>query len=284
MIWTFLIAAIVGVPLIGVVLWWLLIKTEGVYLGRRTVIWLYDVYARRYDAIKQYDSFGEEVYVARPILARLHHVRAPLVLDVATGTGRLPLALLQVPTFQGHIVALDLSRKMLTVAAEKLAPFGNRVALLHHAAESLPFPEDTFDLVTCLEALEFMMDPRRVLCELVRVLRPGGLLVITNRQGRDAKLMPGHTFSHARLERLLHDDLGLTHVDIQAWQVDYRIVWAIKPGSSTPLGPLHLEDIWRCPRCGAVEMIPVEGGWRCLSCEVRVPVGVDGVIEAENIE
>jgi ubiquinone/menaquinone biosynthesis C-methylase UbiE len=282
MIWTLLIAVIAGVPLIGVVLWWLLIKTEGVYLGRRTVIWLYDVYARRYDNIKQFDAFGEEVYLARPVLSRLHEVRAPLVLDVATGTGRLPLALLQMPTFQGRIVALDLSRRMLTVAAEKLAPYGNRVALLHHAAESLPFPDDTFDLVTCLEALEFMMDPRRVLSELVRVLRPGGLLVITNRQGRDATLMPGHTFSHARLGRLLHDDLGLTHVDIEAWQVDYRIVWAIMPGSSPPPGPLPLEDIWRCPRCGAVEMIPVEGGWRCLSCEVRVPVGEDGVIKAEK--
>jgi SAM-dependent methyltransferase len=282
MIWTILIAAIVGVPLMAVVLWWLLIKTEGVYLGCRTVIWLYDVYARRYDAIKQFDPFGEEVYLARPVLARLREVRAPLVLDVATGTGRLPLALLQVPTFQGRIVALDLSRRMLAVAAEKLAPYGNRVALLHQAAESLPFPDDTFDLVTCLEALEFMMDPRRVLRDLVRVLRPGGLLVITNRQGLDATLMPGHTFPHARLERILRDDLMLADVAVEVWQVDYRLVWAVKPGSSPPPGPLPLENIWRCPRCGAVEMIPVEGGWRCLSCEVRVPVGEDGVIEAQN--
>jgi ubiquinone/menaquinone biosynthesis C-methylase UbiE len=282
MIWTILIAAIVGLPLIAIVLWWLLIKTEGVYLGRRTVIWLYDVYARRYDAIKQFDPFGEEAYLARPILSRLGEVHAPLILDVATGTGRLPLALLQVPTFQGRIVALDLSRRMLTVAAEKLAPYGNRVVLLHHAAESLPFPDDTFDLVTCLEALEFMMDPRRVLRELVRVLRPGGLMVITNRQGRDATLMPGHTFLHARLERLLHDDLGLADVAIEVWQMDYRLVWAVKPGSSPSPGPLPLEEVWRCPRCGAVKLIPVEGGWRCLSCEVRVPMGEDGVIEAQN--
>lgn len=263
------------------VLWWLLIKTEGVYLGRKTVIWLYDVYASRYDNIKQYDPYNEDYYLARPILQRIPHLRAPLVLDVATGTGRLPLALLEQPTFQGRIVALDLSRKMLSIAAEKLAPFGGRVSLLHHPAESLPFPDDTFDLVTCLEALEFMMDAPAVLREIVRVLRPGGLLVLTNRQGKDAKLMPGRTFSHGTLKRLLSNGLELESVEIQPWQVDYRLVWARKPGQNPPAGPLGLESIWRCPRCDTINLIPVQNGWRCLTCESLIPLGTDGVIEVQ---
>ena len=110
--------AIVALALGALVLYWLLVLTEGVYLGRRTVIWLYDVYARRYDNIKQYDPETETYFLALPVLQRLVAVRAPLVLDVATGTGRLPLALLEQPMFQGRIVALDLSRKMLSVAAE----------------------------------------------------------------------------------------------------------------------------------------------------------------------
>jgi SAM-dependent methyltransferase len=277
----------IGIGIAGtllVLLWWLLVKTEGVYLGSRVVIWLYDVYASRYDRIKQYDEFNEDAFLAYPVLQHIPHVRAPLVLDVATGTGRLPLALLEQPTFQGRVVALDLSRKMLAQAAPKLAPFGDRAYLLHLPAERLPFHSDTFDLVACLEALEFMSSPLAVLHELVRVLRPGGLLVLTNRQGLDARLMPGKTFRHSRLERILQDDLGLENVDIQLWQVDYRIVWATKPGANLPSGPLHLADIWRCPHCDAVAMIPVTGadggGWRCLECETRVPVGPDGVIEA----
>jgi ubiquinone/menaquinone biosynthesis C-methylase UbiE len=174
---------ITGLVLAAAALWWLLISTEGVYLGRRVVIGLYDLYARRYDRIKQYDPDHERTFLARPILDHIPHVRAPLVLDVATGTGRLPLVLLEQPTFQGRIVALDLSRKMLTIAATRLKGYDSRVSLMHHPAESLPFPDDTFDLVTCIEALEFMAHPLAVLRELVRVLRPDGLLVITNRQG-----------------------------------------------------------------------------------------------------
>ncbi|MCL4237716.1 MAG: methyltransferase domain-containing protein [Anaerolineae bacterium] len=265
---------------IGGALWYLLIKTEGIYLGRGAVIWLYDLYAGRYDAIKQYDAADEDVYLAQPILERLDCARAPLVLDVATGTGRLPLALLEQPGFQGRIIALDLSRKMLARAAEKLAPFGDRAALLHHPAETLPFPDGAFDLVTCLETLEFLMGARAVLGELVRVLRPGGLLVLTNRQGLDARLMPGHTFTHEVFERLLRDDLGLDRVEVLPWQLDYRIVYARKPGDAVPVGARPLEEVWRCPACAAVDLVPVRDGWRCLACETLVPRGADGVIEA----
>ncbi len=278
---TWPVAAIVlaGAGLLVAALWYLLIKTEGVYLGRRMVIWLYDLYAGRYDRIKQYDPVTEDFFLARPILQRLQ-IRAPLVLDVATGTGRLPLALLEQPDFQGRIVALDLSRRMLAQAAAKLAPFGERVCLMHHPAEALPFPDGAFDLVTCLEALEFMMDARAVLRELVRVTRPGGLLVLTNRQGLDARLMPGHTFSHPQFIRLLQEELCLCDVELLPWQLDYGIVYARKPGHSLPAGARSLEEIWRCPCCGTVDWVPVRGGWRCLACEGLVPRGEDGVIEA----
>lgn len=279
MAWGTIAGVAVALGLLAALGWYLLIKTEGIYLGRRTVIWLYDVYARRYDAIKQYDPVTEDYFLARPLLDRLAHVHAPLVLDVATGTGRLPLALLEQPSFQGRVIALDLSRRMLAEAAPKLAPYGDRCALLHHEAEHLPFPDATFDLVTCLEALEFMMDPRAVLRELVRVLRPGGLLTLTNRQGLDARLMPGRTFSHDALRDILYD-LGLDRVEIELWQVDYRIVWATKRGTSRPTGPLTLGEVWCCPRCAAVGLIPVAGGWRCMTCEALVPVAPDGVIEA----
>lgn len=276
-----LAAGLAGLIAVVLLLWWLLVKTEGVYLGRGAVIGLYNVYARRYDRIKRFVPKHESLYLARPILKRVPGTRAPLVLDVATGTGRVPLALLDQPEFQGRVIGLDLSRRMLTVAAEKLAAHRTRSLLMHHAAETLPFPDDTFDLVTSLEALEFLMDQRTVLREMVRVLRPGGLLVVTNRQGRDARLMPGHIIPHERFERLLRDEIGLRHVYIQPWQVDYRLVWGIKRGESLPTGPRPLEEIWRCPCCGALRMGAHGEGWRCDACGAAVPQ-VGGVIEVER--
>jgi len=272
------VLALAGITALLILLWWLLIGTEGVYLGRRVVIALYDVYARRYDGIKQYNPAHEGLFLARPILDQIPHIRAPLVLDVATGTGRLPLALLEQPTFQGRIVALDLSRRMLAIAADKLRPHGDRVSLLHQPAEHLPFPDDTFDIVTCLEALEFLVDARAVLREMGRVLRPGGLLVITNRQGFYARLMPGKAWANEELERVLRDELKFLRVTFFRWQVEYRLVIAFKPGRSLPGGPRLLAEIWRCPRCDAASLFPEADGWRCSTCGTRVPVGDDGVI------
>jgi ubiquinone/menaquinone biosynthesis C-methylase UbiE len=272
-------AVIVGLTLLAGLIWWLFIGTEGVYLGRRIVIWLYDVYASHYDRIKQFNPNQESLYLARPILDRIPHVRAPLVLDVATGTGRLPLVLLEQPGFQGRIVAVDLSREMLTIAADKLKAHHRRVSLLHNPAEKLPFPDNTFDLVTCLETLELTVNPRVILRELVRVLRPGGLLTITKRSGARARLFPGKMTAADQLEHMLRDELGLRRVEFYAWQTEYKLVWALKPGQSAPSGPRLLAEIWMCPTCGTIDMAAVTGGWRCETCGTCVPVGEDGVIE-----
>ena len=76
---------------VGFLVWWLIIETEGVYLGRRAVIALYDLYASRYDRIKQFDEEADLALIALPLMERIQPLADPLILDVATGTGRLPL-------------------------------------------------------------------------------------------------------------------------------------------------------------------------------------------------
>ncbi len=210
--------------LIIVLGWWLLFATEGVYLGRRVVIWLYDIFAGRYDGIKHFHPEHDHMFLAQPIMQHVAPLRAPYVLDVATGTGRLPLAMLRHAHFEGPIVALDASRRMLDMATQKLEGQAG-VLLLQAAAESLPVPDGEFDVVTCLEALEFMGRPTDVVRELCRVVCPGGWLLITNR--RTGRLMPGKTFSEARLRDLLTGS-GMTAIKFEMWQVDYDLVWAKK--------------------------------------------------------
>lgn len=239
---TVILFGLIAVALVAL-LWWLLVTTEGVYLGRRVVIWLYDLYASRYDGIKKYHSEYEHWLLATPLLMRIASALpdevfpieltggetslliAPLVLDVATGTGRMPLALVDHEQFAGRVIAADLSRKMLAQAADKLQYDRQRVNLLQCAAESLPFHDGMFDAVTCLEALEFTPDPAAVLAELIRVLRPGGVLFISNRV--NMRWMPGKIWTEEALRQHL-TALGMIDIQFEPWQVDYQRVWAIK--------------------------------------------------------
>lgn len=256
-------------------IWWLFIASEGVYLGRRVVVWLYDLFANRYDSVKNFNTIYEHALLAQPILERVAPHRAPLVLDVATGTGRLPLALLMHKHFQGRVVAVDLSRRMLRQAAAKLGK-DPRCALLWVPAERLPFADHTFDVVCSLEALEFMSDPQAVLCEMIRVLRPGGVLFISNRI--NTKLMPGKTWDRDHLAELLVEN-DIEDADLEPWQGDYDRVWAIKGGEAEPVGARPLGEILRCPCCPASLMLEREGRWVCELCEGEAKTGDDGVIE-----
>jgi ubiquinone/menaquinone biosynthesis C-methylase UbiE len=132
--------------------------------------------------------------------------------------------------FNGRVVGLDPAQKMLGLAADKLAAFRDRAMLVQQTAVPLPFPDAAFDAVTCLESLEFFPSDKAALREMVRVLKPGGLLFVTRRQGRDARLFFNHYRSQEEFETLL-TDLGLTAVNSQPWQFDYDQVFGKKAAS-----------------------------------------------------
>lgn len=209
---------------IVVLTWWLLIASEGVYLGRRVVIWLYDLFATRYDAIKGFNPLYDQQYLAQPLMERIAPLRQPRVLDVATGTGRLPLALYRHARFGGRVIALDAAPRMLALAAGKLATMPRATCVLGDGTR-LPFADGVFDVVTCLEALEFMPQPEAALRELCRVLRSGGTLMTTHR--RTGRLMPGKIIAQERMATLLAE-CGMTTPAFDIWQVDYDLVWAEK--------------------------------------------------------
>jgi demethylmenaquinone methyltransferase / 2-methoxy-6-polyprenyl-1,4-benzoquinol methylase len=101
-------------------------------------------------------------------LRRGHAGRSRHVLDVATGTG-LVAALLHGRGYR--VTGLDQSPEMLAIARDRL---DGRVELVEGSAESLPFPDDAFDHLTFTYLLRYVDDPRDVLAELARVVRPGG--------------------------------------------------------------------------------------------------------------
>ena len=257
----------VGLVLLGLLFYWIFVVTEGAYLGPRVVAWTYDLAARKYDAIKQFSAQDDAWLLAGPMMLKLREVNGPLVLDVAAGTGRMPLALLQHSHFQEYIVALDLSRKMLQEAQAKLRAHAGRYTLLWSDAQRLPFPDSTFEAVTCLEALEFMPSPQRILDEIARVLRPGGTALVTNRVNWERRLMPGKAFTADQIRAMLQK-AGLARVEIRSWQVYYDLIWAHRPGIPSRRGhaTLDLGQMLRCSRCDATPLQEGLGQLRCPAC------------------
>ncbi|WP_354700092.1 tRNA methyltransferase [Paraconexibacter sp. AEG42_29] len=101
------------------------------------------------------------------------------VLDVACGPGNTTRRLLGSLGPDGRIVGLDAAPTMVERARRDT--HDPRVEYVHGDGAGLPFAEATFDAVTCLGALYLVEDQEAVLDDLVRVLRPGGrLLVLTS--------------------------------------------------------------------------------------------------------
>jgi ubiquinone/menaquinone biosynthesis C-methylase UbiE len=119
------------------------------------------------------------------ILAQLEDVEAALpelslparakVLDVATGGGHTGLRFARL----GHDVTLsDLTPAMLENAARAAAEAGLTVTTRLHPAEVMPYPDGTFDLVTCRIAPHHFTSPAEFVRETARVLKPGGRFLL----------------------------------------------------------------------------------------------------------
>lgn len=256
--------------------YWQIIVAEGTYLGPRVVALMYDWVSRRYDAVKQFTPQDERWFVAGPLYGGLRGMSNPLLLDVATGTGRLPWALLRNhfrgQRFDGQIIGLDLSPGMLLQARSKLRLYDDQVSLVCQDASRLPFDDETFDAVTCLESLEFFPRPLDALAEMVRVLAPQGVLFLSNRVGREARLLPGRAIPRARMAPVL-GALGLEEVHVRSWQVSYDLAIARKPGSrdSSGHGGVSPTELLRCPRCcGRLRASPA--ALSCRDCDRVYPI------------
>lgn len=210
--------------------YWLLIVGELTYLGRYAVRFLYQRGARFYDGVRERVVALDDATLLPLLAAPLAGVRRPRALDVATGTGRVPILLARQPWFDGLAEGLDFAPAMLREAEAKLRAerlFG-RVALREGEAGALPWANNSFDLATCLEALEFFPRPRQALRELARVLRPGGTLVVSKYPDGWARALPGKGLTSGAMRRQLAR-LGLDDVRVLAWQPGhYELVIAVK--------------------------------------------------------
>jgi len=99
------------------------------------------------------------------------------VLDCGVGTGALSSALARVLPAPFRLNAIDISPRMLERASRSLRDTDLDVSLRLGDVRKLPYGTGTFDLVMTGHVLEHLVDPSVALSEMVRVLKPGGLLI-----------------------------------------------------------------------------------------------------------
>src|ERR1700730_11501213 len=113
-------------------------------------------------------SFGQDARWRARLVTLVRADPRDIVLDVASGTGLVARALRE--RYGCDVVGLDRSADMLAAAAT-----GNgHMPLVRARAESLPFPDGSFDHLTFTYLMRYVDDPAATMRELARVVRPGG--------------------------------------------------------------------------------------------------------------
>lgn len=190
------------------------------------------------------------------------------VLDVACGTGIVARLASEAVGNSGTVSGLDINPGMLAVA-RSATPAGMEIEWHEASADSMPFPESSFDAVLCQMGLQFMPDKHAALNEMRRVLAPGGRLIL-NMPGPTPELflIMGEAFEHhvgteaagfvkqvfslydtEEIQSLLHD-AGFSNILVQA------------NTKSLPVPPPE-EFLWQyvysTPLAGAVAQLNDEG-------------------------
>jgi demethylmenaquinone methyltransferase/2-methoxy-6-polyprenyl-1,4-benzoquinol methylase len=138
--------------------------------------WLYDIGMR---------FWGKRGHRFRTAIGDALQLRTgQRVLDIGSGTGQLALTLARRVRPDGAVQGIDASAEMVRRATAKAVRSGLPVTFQMARAQRLPYPDASFDAVTCTLALHHVAvnDRQTAVSEMYRVLRPGGRLLIADLQ------------------------------------------------------------------------------------------------------
>lgn len=155
--------------------------------------------ARRYDLLNDLQSFGLHRNWKRRVIKLAGAVPGTRALDLCCGTGDLSFALAR----QGaETTGLDFSAEMLGVAAQRQEhgnPKAQNLRFLQGDAQQIPFPDNSFDIVTVGYGLRNLVSWERGVNEMFRVARPGARLIVLDFGRPGNALWRAIYFTHLRL-------------------------------------------------------------------------------------
>ena len=179
---------------------------------------------------------GGERKARNEVLRHLPNLSGTKLLDVAIGDGRnMPL----IPR-DCHVFGVDISRVLLEKCQRDYAD--RDIHLIVGEAESLPFPDATFDNLFSLGAINHVNDPGKALREMARVVKPDGIVVVADEVPDLPNRQIAHKLGLLRLQRWILSrifflgpmaDIILEHTDLK-----------IEPLVEQALSDWHIHSIW----------------------------------------
>jgi demethylmenaquinone methyltransferase/2-methoxy-6-polyprenyl-1,4-benzoquinol methylase len=144
----------------------------------RRVAGVFDSVAERYNMMNDLMSAGMHRLWKRFAVEASGAKRGERVLDIAGGTGDLSALFWEQVGRTGEVWLTDINNSMLTIGRDRLLDEGAAVSAAQCDAEKLPFPDDYFDCISVAFGLRNMTHKDVALREMLRVLRPGGRLIV----------------------------------------------------------------------------------------------------------
>ncbi|MDB4144231.1 bifunctional demethylmenaquinone methyltransferase/2-methoxy-6-polyprenyl-1,4-benzoquinol methylase UbiE [Flavobacteriaceae bacterium] len=139
---------------------------------------MFDAISNEYDGLNRVISFGIDIKWRNKVVQIVADAQPKNILDIATGTGDLAINLTR--TNASQIIGLDISEGMLDVGRQKILKkeLHNTIDMVVGDSENLPFDDNAFDAITVAFGVRNFENLEIGLAEILRVLKPGGIVVI----------------------------------------------------------------------------------------------------------
>ena len=145
---------------------------------KKQVTHMFDGISKRYDLLNRIITLGVDIIWRKRVVKLIEKVDHESILDIATGTGDLVLALSKLETEK--IIGLDISPGMLEIGKEKVLArkLGDRIDMQLGDSEALHFEDNSFAAVTVAFGVRNFENLDKGLSEIFRILKSNGTLVV----------------------------------------------------------------------------------------------------------
>ena len=139
---------------------------------------MFDAISNEYDGLNRIISFGIDIKWRNKVVQIVADAQPINILDIATGTGDLAINLTR--TNASQIIGLDISEGMLDVGRQKILKkeLHETIDMVVGDSENLPFDDNAFDAITVAFGVRNFENLEIGLAEILRVLKPGGIVVV----------------------------------------------------------------------------------------------------------